>query len=162
VRLEQPVVDVGDGRAGDVLVEAPSGVGHGEVPEHAPESLDRPDPGQGTDGGLGDPLADEELRLLDGGEVLRPGLERDIEDRGRELFHSLLLPCLDGRPAMLGPGRDVRTVLVESAVAAHAIDDQRLDDVVVGQGLGFGVLGLQGSHRRLSGRSRCSSRPARV
>ena len=50
VGLEQPVVDVGDGRAGDILFEAPRGVGHGEVPEHAPESLDRPDPGEGTDG----------------------------------------------------------------------------------------------------------------
>ena len=99
--------------------------------------------------GRGDPVADEELRLLDSGEVLRPGLEWDIEDRGRELFYSLLLPCLDGRPPMLGPGRDVPTVLVEAAVAAHAIDDQGLDDVVVGEELGFGVLGLQGGHRRL-------------
>ena len=121
------------------------------MPEHGPEPLDRADAGEGADGGLGDPVPDEELRLLHVGEVLRPGLEGDVEDRGGELGHSLLLPGLDGRPPVLGPRRDVGAALVESAVAADAVDDQRLDDVVVGQELRFGVLGLQGGHRRLSG-----------
>ena len=56
VGLEQAVVDVGDGRARDVLVEtARRSRGSGSSPQHAAEALDGPDAGQGGDGGLGAP-----------------------------------------------------------------------------------------------------------
>ncbi len=70
--------------------------------------------------GLGRPGADEQLGLGHVGEVLGPGVEGHVEDGGGELLPALLLPGLDGRPTVLGPGRDVAALVVEAAVAAHA------------------------------------------
>ena len=78
-------------------------------------------------------MADEEFRLLDIGEVLGPRFEWDVEYRGCELGLPLLLPGVDGRPAVLGARRDVVTLAVEPPVAPDAVDDQRFFDGLVGQ-----------------------------
>jgi hypothetical protein len=147
VRLEEPPVDVGDRRAGDVLLEASPEVGDRQEAEHPAEALDRPDPGQGADGRLRRAVADEEPGLLHVGEVLGPGVERHVEDRRGELLPPLLLPGVDGRPPVPRPGRDVLPLGVEAAVTPHAVGDEGLDDVVVGQQFRLAELGLCSGHR---------------
>ena len=56
-----------------------------------------------------------------------------------------------------GAGRDVGAVVVEAAVAAHAVGDQRLGEVVVHEQLGLGELHLLGRHRRPSPSVRASA-----
>ena len=48
---------------------------------------------------------------------------------------------------LLRAGGDVPALVVEAAVAADPIGDERFGDVVVGQQLGLGELGLRGGHR---------------
>jgi len=161
--LEQAAVDVSDGGAGYVFVEAPGEVGDREQSQHAAESLDRPDPGQGADGRLRGTVSDQELGLLDRGEVLGPGVERHIEYRRRELLLPLLLPGPDGRPPVPGAGGHVLASFVEATVAPDTAGDERLHDVVVGQQLALAELGLHRRHRRpfIWLRSRMRSPPRR-
>jgi len=79
-------------------------------------------------------------------EVLGPALEGDVEDGRTELLDPLLLPRVDGRPAVERAGRHVVAVLVEPAVAAHAVGDQRFGDHVVGEQLGLGEGDLSRGH----------------
>ena len=110
----------------DVLVEAADEVRDGQHPEHPAEPLDRPDPGQSADGRPRHAVADEVLRLLHGGEVLGPGVERHVEDGRGELFLPLLLPGPDGGPPVPGAGGDVLAPFVEAAVAQDPVGDEGL------------------------------------
>ena len=108
------------------------------------EALDRPDPGEGADGGSRCAVAQEELRLLDIGEVLGPGLERDVEDGGGELCAHSAPPRRGWRATGTWCAETCRCRRQKSAVAPGIADDERLGEVVVGQQLDGRVLGLYG------------------
>ena len=95
--------------------------------------------------GSGTPAADEELGLLDVGEVGRARCRAGRRGASVPKVGPVLgLPGLDGRHPVAGAGRDVGAVVVEAAVAAHAVGDERLGEVVVGEQLGLGVGQLLG------------------
>ncbi len=102
VRFEQAPRDVVDRGTADVLDEQCLEVGNRDEPQHAAESLDRTDASERADGRFGHAVTQQELGLLDVGEVLGPRVERDVEDRGRELLAPLRLPRFDGRRAKPG------------------------------------------------------------
>ena len=88
--LEQPAVDVGDGGAGDVLLETGGEIGDGEEPEHAAEALHRADAREGRDRRIGHPVAQEQFRLGHVGKALGPVVERDVQPGCPEVLHPLL------------------------------------------------------------------------
>ena len=80
-----------------------------------------------------------------------PAVEADVEQLGAEVLGVLGLPVVDGRPAVLRARRHVVAVVVEAAVALHAVGDEWLDDLVRLEQFGLSPLQLHG----VPSQSRC-------
>ena len=104
MRLEQALVEMGEGGAANVVVEALLEVRDLRVPDHGAEALDGADAREGAHDGLAHSVGDEELGLGHVRVVLGPAIERDVEDVGAEGGAVALLPVLDRRPPVEGAG----------------------------------------------------------
>ena len=144
VRLEQPEVEVGDGTAAHILHEQRLEIAGLQEADVGAEPLNGADAGERGDQGLGHAGVDEMAGLGDVGELLRPRLERHMEDLGAERRNVLGLPRLDGRHPVQRAGRHVGALGIEAAVTPHPTGKQWLGDRVGRQQLGLGVVDLRG------------------
>jgi hypothetical protein len=100
-RAANHMSEVIDGGALDRLVEVALHVAGLQVTDVGAEPLDGADARERRHQGLPYTRFDQQARLREVREVVRPRLERDVDDVAAEVLGVLALPCLDGGNAVL-------------------------------------------------------------
>lgn len=134
VGLDQAAIEVGDRRAGDVIVEVPLEVRHDRVPEEGAEALDGADTGEDRHDRLANTGVEQMAGLLDIRIVLGEGRQINAQQLGAGVGVACL-PGLDGRGSVQGSRRSIGAGGVEAAVAVPTVGHEWFESVVSGQQL---------------------------